>query len=227
MVEVYVGLARYNEYGEQTGGQMGDQLQTSVPDATGELAIIPLADFLAEASGATIYRIKNIDQSNKMAKGIVKACDNPYIGYDANNRYSILEYGIFTGKNGRPAECDNASLARVVIKYASDIDPGDFTNTSVRRVLGDSGLFLEPIKIGSNTPVYLGDVVIRDDDNWIAIVGVGDPRPVPSPGTGGTNDYNELINKPSINGTTLEGNKSTAELKMNIPTVQDENLVFH
>ncbi len=228
MIEAYVGLARYNEYGLQEGGLMGDQLQTSTPDSTGELATIPLAEFLEGSSGATIYRIKDIEQSNKMGKGIIKACDNPYIGYDTNNRYSILAYGIFSGhKNGKPAECDNASLIRVVIKYASDIDPGDFTNASARRVLEDSGLFLEPIKIGSDSPVYLGDIIIRDDNNLLSIVGIGDPRPVPSPGTGGTNDYNELINKPSINGTTLKGDKSTSELKVNVPTVDGEVLVFH
>lgn len=33
-------------------------------------------------------------------------------------------------------------------------------------------------------------------------------------GGGGTNDYPNLRNKPSINGVTLEGNKSSSELKI-------------
>ena len=228
MTDTYVGLARYNEYGEQSGGIMGDQLQTSTPDSQGELATIPLEDFLSGSTGATIYRIKDIDQSNKMAQGIIKACDNPYIGYDTNNRYSILAYGIFSGyKNGKPAECDNASLVRVVIKYASDIDPGDFTNASARRVLGDSGLFIEPIELTESTKVYMGDIIILDGSNWLSVVGIGDPRPVPSPTPGGTTDYNALENKPSINGTVLEGDKTTSELKVNTPTVEGEKLIFH
>ena len=35
---------------------------------------------------------------------------------------------------------------------------------------------------------------------------------IPSGGGGGTTDYNQLSNKPSINGVTLSGNKTTAEL---------------
>lgn len=37
-------------------------------------------------------------------------------------------------------------------------------------------------------------------------------------GTGGTTNYNELENKPRINGVELSGDKSTAELGINIPT---------
>lgn len=37
-------------------------------------------------------------------------------------------------------------------------------------------------------------------------------------GGGGTSNYNDLTNKPSINNVTLSGNKSTADLGINIPT---------
>lgn len=37
-------------------------------------------------------------------------------------------------------------------------------------------------------------------------------------GSGGTGDYNDLINLPQINGVTLEGNKTTEELGIDIPT---------
>ena len=35
---------------------------------------------------------------------------------------------------------------------------------------------------------------------------------------GGTSDYNALTNKPSINGVTLDGDKSTDQLGISIPT---------
>lgn len=38
-------------------------------------------------------------------------------------------------------------------------------------------------------------------------------------GTGGTNDYNQLINQPQINGVPLVGNKTTEELGINVGTV--------
>lgn len=42
-------------------------------------------------------------------------------------------------------------------------------------------------------------------------------------GGGGTNDYNDLINKPSIEGVTLEGDKTFEELGLHI--VEDKNYV--
>lgn len=38
-------------------------------------------------------------------------------------------------------------------------------------------------------------------------------------GTGGTGDYNELTNKPQINGVTLTGNLTTEDLKINVGTI--------
>lgn len=37
-------------------------------------------------------------------------------------------------------------------------------------------------------------------------------------GGGGSSDYNDLSNKPQINGNTLSGNKTTAQLGINIPS---------
>lgn len=37
-------------------------------------------------------------------------------------------------------------------------------------------------------------------------------------GSGGTDNYNDLVNKPSINGVTLAGNKTSTDLGINIPT---------
>ena len=37
-------------------------------------------------------------------------------------------------------------------------------------------------------------------------------------GGGGTDNYNDLVNKPSINGVTLAGNKTSSDLGINIPT---------
>lgn len=47
-------------------------------------------------------------------------------------------------------------------------------------------------------------------------------------GSGGTSDYSQLSHKPSINGVTLEGNKSSSDLGINpIKGVYDnENLII-
>lgn len=42
-------------------------------------------------------------------------------------------------------------------------------------------------------------------------------------GGGGTSDYNDLSNKPQINGNTLSGNKTTAQLGITIPAAYTSN----
>lgn len=46
-------------------------------------------------------------------------------------------------------------------------------------------------------------------------------------GSGGTTDYNDLTNKPSINGITLTGNKTSIDLGINaiIPSTEPTNKV--
>lgn len=47
-------------------------------------------------------------------------------------------------------------------------------------------------------------------------------------GSGGTTNYNELSNRPKINGVLLTGNKTSSELGIETMSVQvdDENLIF-
>ncbi len=42
-------------------------------------------------------------------------------------------------------------------------------------------------------------------------------------GSGGTTNYNDLQNKPSINGMTLEGNKTSADLNIQSQTTQTDH----
>lgn len=42
-------------------------------------------------------------------------------------------------------------------------------------------------------------------------------------GSGGTTNYNDLTNKPSINGVPLEGNKTSADLKIQSQTTQTDH----
>ena len=42
-------------------------------------------------------------------------------------------------------------------------------------------------------------------------------------GSGGTTNYNDLTNQPSINGVTLEGNKTSADLNIQSQTTQTDH----
>lgn len=61
---------------------------------------------------------------------------------------------------------------------------------------------------------------IRGDNTWIKIETGGG-------GGGGTTDYNQLTNKPSINGVTLSGNKTSDEIDVAPESrVDGEQLIF-
>lgn len=63
---------------------------------------------------------------------------------------------------------------------------------------------------------------IRGDSSWVKIVSSGGGG---GGGGGGTNDYNALINKPTINGKTVEGNVTSDDLDVAPePTVSGEVL---
>lgn len=70
--------------------------------------------------------------------------------------------------------------------------------------------------INANPVPDKGEIVYTSDTNTLK-VGDGINRYVDLPtiaggGGGGTDNYNELLNKPQINGTTLSGNKSSSDL---------------
>lgn len=57
---------------------------------------------------------------------------------------------------------------------------------------------------------YGGNLQYKNGESWSTIPTGG--------GSGGTSDYEQLTNKPSINGNELSGNKTTAQLGINVPT---------
>lgn len=61
---------------------------------------------------------------------------------------------------------------------------------------------------------------IRGDNTWIKIETGGG-------GGGGTTDYNQLTNKPSVNGVELVGNRSSDDLDVSPESrVEGEQLIF-
>lgn len=61
---------------------------------------------------------------------------------------------------------------------------------------------------------------LKGDDSWVKItIGGG--------GGGGTTDYNQLTNKPSINGVELEGNKTSDQIDVTPESrIEGEQLIF-
>ena len=69
---------------------------------------------------------------------------------------------------------------------------------------------------------YLPDPITREEKYlyYLCVNGSGGGD---GGGSGGTTNYNNLTNKPSINGVTLEGNKTSADLDIQYQTTQTDH----
>lgn len=86
-------------------------------------------------------------------------------------------------------------------------EKGDKGDTGEKGEKGDTGI---GIPVGGTTGQVLAKASDTDyDTHWVNQSG----------GSGGTSDYTDLTNKPSINNVELNGNKSLADLGIVIPAV--------
>lgn len=69
--------------------------------------------------------------------------------------------------------------------------------------------------LAQNTDLYPDTPITREEQylDYLCKNGIGG-------GSGGTTNYNDLTNKPQINGVTLEGNKTSADLNIQSQTTQ-------
>lgn len=171
---IMVGSARIDERGKISGGAVGDQKQkSSAGDTIGEVS---QQNMYVHSKGWYILRPKKADHAKKIAKKMIKACDNANLGYDQGNRYGIITYGI--GAKTK-TECDCSSLVRACVKEATGKDPGDFNTSSEASALEATGLFEKRQSYVSQakTPVYDGDILVTKFRGHTVIVTSGSPRP--------------------------------------------------
>lgn len=173
MATIYVGSARIDERGKLSGGQAGDQKQTSsTNDTKGEVSMQP---FYVHSKGWYILRPKKISVANKMAKSMTTACNNSNLGYDQSNRLGVITYGVNTKTK---TECDCSSLVRACIIESTGKDVGNFSTWNEADILEKSGLFEKRIVYvnQTKTPVYNGDVLVTKTKGHTVIVVSGNPR---------------------------------------------------
>ena len=73
---------------------------------------------------------------------------------------------------------------------------------------------IDQLRLSKQDKLTAGDNITIDENNVISATGGG--------GTGGgTTDYEELDNKPKINGVELIGDKSSSELGINMPNMEN------
>lgn len=158
-----IGSARIDEHGKITGGSAGDQTgkevstQAMYTHSKGWWVLVPKSDKVA----------------NGIKTSMLRACNNPNVGYDQNNRLAIMTDG--TGSK-KPTECDCGTLIRRCILEASGKDVGPFNTANEKQVLEASGLFEPAVSYKAGMKLEDGTVLVTKTKGHTAIVVDGEPR---------------------------------------------------
>ena len=164
MSKVIVGSARLDERSQISGGKVGDQKQTTVPDYKGEVS---LQNFYVHKKGWYVLRPKDPVIAAKLGSAMYSACNNSNIGYDQSNRLDIIKKGIRTTAK---AECDCSALVRACIIDAAGVDVGNFTTENEAAVLAASGLFEAKKAYKNGMSLHAGDVLVTKTKGHTVIV---------------------------------------------------------
>ncbi len=167
---VIIGSARIDERGKASGGKVGDQKQTSVPDYRGEVS---LQNFYVHSKGWYVLHPKSDAQALKIAENMLTACNNANIGYDQANRLGVVNNGVSSKVK---TECDCSSLVRECVKEATGKDPGNFTTSNEAACLEATGLFDGRKAYTNGMTLYKGDVLVTKTKGHTVIVVEGASR---------------------------------------------------
>ena len=165
---IIIGSARIDEYGKASGGKAGDQKQKASPDYKGEVS---MQNFYDVGKWGYVLRAKEVQDATSIAVAMYRACCNPNIGYNQNQRLQIITYGTNAQK---PINCDCSSLVRQCVREAG-IEVGNFTTYNEASVLAATGQF-EKITYKKGMALYLGDILVTKTKGHTVIVTSGATR---------------------------------------------------
>lgn len=165
---IIIGSARIDEHGKATGGKAGDQKQKDTVDYKGEVS---MQNFYVSSKGWIILRAISDADALAIGAAMYRACNNPNIGYNQNQRLQIITYGTLTTK---PINCDCSSLVRQCVREAG-IEVGNFTTYNEASILMKTGKF-QKIEYKAGTTLYTGDILVTKTKGHTVIVTSGYAR---------------------------------------------------
>lgn len=135
---VYVGSARSDENGKAYNGQAGDQKQGKE---------VSTQAWYKHPKGWRVFRAKNPEFAEIIAKVMRWACESNLIGYDQWNRHTLYKElaksGFAKMYISKAVECDCSALVRVCLAFCGISVPEDFRTGNMPKYLLDSGEFVE------------------------------------------------------------------------------------
>ena len=177
-MRVRIGHASIDENGRIKNGAAGDQSGREVC----------IRNWYLHPKGWVVLRCKDAAKRHRIADAMEKACSNPMIGYDQNQRDTLIQNvkseGFDPSRTTQKVETDCSALVRVCIAYAFGRDvAGNIRTVTEPDVLVKTGLFekltAKEICTTSDrrlrgdvlcTPVSGHTVVVLDDGMQIAPV---------------------------------------------------------
>lgn len=168
-MSLIVGSARIDENGNLKGGKAGDQTGKEVSTQA----------YYMHSKGWYALRAKSVAHANALAAAMREACANDKIGYDQNERNSVItqlkKYGSLS-KITTATECDCSSLVRACIIQAAGKDVGNMTTANLATTLENSGLFDTKKNVTGESMLYDGDILVTKTKGHTVIVVSGRAR---------------------------------------------------
>lgn len=168
-MKIMFGSARIDENGNIAGGSAGDQSGNEVSTQA----------YYMHSKGWYCLRPKSAEVANKIATAMQQACNNSNIGYDQNQRNTVMtqlkNYGSLAAIKTK-CEADCSSLVRACIYQATGKDVGDIYTGNLASASEASGLFEDRFSVSSESQLYNGDVLVTKSKGHTVIVVSGRPR---------------------------------------------------
>lgn len=167
-MSVIIGSARIDENGNLSGGRAGDQ-------SGKEVSIQP---FYMHKKGWIAIRAKESAVANAISIAMQQACGNDFIGYDQNERTSVIAVLKRVKSFDRVdtfCEADCSSLVRGCCIQAG-FDPGNFTTANELSVLTNTKRFTSFI-VTSEKQLQNGDILVTKTKGHTVVVVSSDNKP--------------------------------------------------
>lgn len=152
---VIIGSARHDENGKYSGGKAGDQADE-----------VSRQEWYKHSKGWVCIRAKDAAVREKIAQNMEYACDNPHIGYDQGQNYTLFDVagtvGYDCSKVTKDCETDCARLVRVCVWYAGircmDFYTGD--EVSALQATGQFDILRDAKYTTTSDNLLRGDILV-------------------------------------------------------------------
>lgn len=199
--------------GDQTGADLGLVVPTDLNDyltsasaANTYQTQAGMSNYLSNATAASTYLSKTDAASDYLTKSDAASTYQPIGSYATQTDISDMATETWVGNQGYETSSHAASTYQTQAGMSSYATQTDIADMATETWVGQQGFLTSADEVPAVTSSDDGKILTA---SYTGGVGSYSWETAPS---GGTSDYSQLSNKPSINNVTLSGNKTTSDL---------------